>query len=61
MGRNAKEYIRINLKCEKWIAEDLKEYVEIFNKKYNSKNTLTKFIEVAILEYLENHKEEIEE
>lgn len=59
MGRDRKEYKDLHIKCEEWIYNDLKETVDKYNNLNKTNVTITKVIEVAIYEYIQNLKNEL--
>lgn len=60
MGRYGKDFKKIGFKCQYEIYEELVNFKEKYNQKYNEKITLTKLLEVAIFEFIENNKDKIE-
>ncbi|MBR3605966.1 MAG: hypothetical protein IKL51_00080 [Lachnospiraceae bacterium] len=60
MGRNGKNFKIIHFKCEKERYEELEYFKNKYNEKYNEKLTITRLLEVAIFEFFEHHKNEIE-
>lgn len=60
MGRIGKNYKRISFKCEEERYLELEEFRLKYNKKFNENITKTRLLEIAIFEFFENHKHEIE-
>lgn len=60
MGRNGKNYRVIHFKCEYERYEEIEFFKNKFNEKYNKNITLTEILEIAMYEFFEKYKHEIE-
>ena len=56
MGRDRKEYKRIQIKLTKWINDDLEQYIMKYNETNKDKINKTIIIEQAICEFLDKYK-----
>ena len=60
MGRDAKEWVGIHLKFDKRINLEMVDFLEQYNLKNKTKISKTKLIEVAVQEFLDKYKDDVE-